>query len=295
MGKVVVTGGAGFIGSHLVDRLVADGYDVHVIDNLYSGKKENVNSKAALHIADIRSLDEIRPLFKDAVAVFHLAAYPSVQYSIEFPLETNEINVLGTQNVLIAANEAKVGKLIYSASCAAYGDQERAPFTEDMSPMPKSPYGMHKYIGEVYARVWSEVYGLPTVSLRYFNVYGERQKADGAYASVVARFLKLRKEGQALTITGDGEQTRDYVHVSDVVEANMKAFKSDKVGKGEVVNIGSGKEISVNTIAKLVGGEVKYVPARLEPRRALADITLAKRLLDWEPEVLPEEGIKQLL
>ncbi|MBX4199264.1 NAD-dependent epimerase/dehydratase family protein [Candidatus Parcubacteria bacterium] len=291
MQKVIVTGGAGFIGSHLVERLIAESYDVHIIDNLSTGKRENVNPKATLHVADTRHLDDIKKIFEGAVAVFHMAALPSVQYSIEHPLETNEINVLGMQNVLISAAEAKVGRLVYSASCAAYGDQKQMPFTEDMPPMPLSPYGMHKYVGEVYARVWSEVYKLETVSLRYFNVYGPRAKSDGAYASVIARFIALRAEGKPLTITGDGEQTRDYVHVSDVVEANMRAMKSDKVGRGEVINVGYGKEISVNAIADIVGGEKQYVPERLEPKRVLADITKAKALLDWQPKVAPEEGI----
>jgi len=170
--KVVVTGGAGFIGSNLVDALIERGFEVHIIDNLSGGKKENINPKAIMHLADITDLKTIKPIFKDAEFVFHLAALPRVLYSIEHPDETNLVNVEGTLNVLIAAAEAKVKKLIYSASSSAYGDQIKMPLTEDLPAMPKSPYGLQKYVGELYCRLWSEIYELPTVCLRYFNVYG---------------------------------------------------------------------------------------------------------------------------
>lgn len=279
----------------MVERLLSEGYEVHIIDNLSTGRRENVPNGAIFHEVDIRSLDSLKPIMEGAKYVFHMAALPSVQYSIEHPEETHEINVVGMQNVLIAAAGAKVERLVYSASCAAYGDQAVMPLQEDMSPSPKSPYGMHKYVGEVYAKVWSEVFGLPTVSLRYFNVYGPRQKNDGAYASVIARFLKLKNEGETLTITGDGEQTRDYVHVSDVVTANIMAAKSDKVGSGEVINIGYGRETSVNEIAQMIGGPTSHVPARIEPRRALADISRAKSLIGWEPKVSLQDGVGELL
>jgi len=164
--KVVVIGGAGFIGSHITDALVEKGYEVHVVDNLSGGKKENVSSKAVFHKVDIRELDALKPLIKGATFVFHLAALPRVQYSIEHPVETNEVNVGGTLNVLIASKEGGVKRVIYSASSSAYGDQTRMPLVETMTPMPKSPYGLQKYIGEQYCKVWSEVYGLKTVSLR---------------------------------------------------------------------------------------------------------------------------------
>ncbi len=292
--KVVVTGGAGFIGSNLVDALVAQNFDVYVIDDLSGGKKEFVNKEAKFFLADIRNIDEIRPIISGASYVFHVAALPRVQYSIEHPLETDSVNVGGTRNVLIASSEAKVKKLIYSASCSAYGDQSKMPLQEDMMPMPKSPYGLQKYVGEVYCRTWTEVYGLKTVSLRYFNVYGPRNSAEGAYALVIAKFLQLKAEGKPLTITGDGEQTRDFTSVHDIVRANILAMKSDKVGNGEVINIGAGNSQSVNRIAELIGGDTVHIEARLEPRNALADNSLAKKLLDWKPKVTIEEGIEEL-
>ncbi len=292
--KVIVTGGAGFIGSNLADALVAKGYDVHIIDNLSAGKKENVNPQATLHVVDVTRLEDIQPIFAGAEYVFHLAALPRVQYSIEHPVETDLVNVGGTRNVLIASAQAKVKRLVYSASSSAYGDQPKMPLTEDMAPMPKSPYGLHKYIGEVYAKVWTEVYGLSTVSLRYFNVYGPRNSAEGAYALVIAKFLKQSKEGEPMTITGDGTQTRDFTSVHDVVQANILAMESKHVGKGEVINIGAGKNTSVNEIAKLIGGATEYIPARMEPHDTLADNTLAKKLLGWKPTVTIEEGIAEL-
>jgi UDP-glucose 4-epimerase len=292
--KVIVTGGAGFIGSNLVDALVVEGFDVHVIDNLSGGKKENVNKKARLHIADITDFKKIKPIFKRAEYVFHLAALPRVQYSIEHPDITNEANVKGTLNVLMAANDAGVKKVIYSASSSAYGDQKVMPLKEDMDANPKSPYGLQKYIGEMYCKLFSEVYGLPTVSLRYFNVYGPRQSAEGAYALVIAKFLKQKAEGKPMTITGNGKQTRDFTHVSDIARANVLAMKSKKVGKGEAINIGCGRNQSVNKIAELIGGKTAYIPARLEPKDTLADNKLAKKLIGWTPKVKIEEGISWL-
>lgn len=292
--KVVVIGGAGFIGSHVTDALVARGYDVHVVDNLSGGKKENINPKSVFHQADIRELDSIKPIIKDAKYVFHLAALPRVQYSIAYPEETHAVNVTGTLNVLIAAKEGGVKRVIYSASSSAYGDQKMMPLVETMTPNPKSPYGLQKYIGEQYCRVWSEVYGLESVSLRYFNVYGPRMNPDGAYALAIGKFLKQRKERKPLTIWGDGTQTRDFTNVRDVVRANLLASESKKVGKGEVINIGAGRNFSVNQLAKLIGGEVVHEPPRLEPHDTLADNSLAQKLLGWKPGVTLEEGIKEL-
>ncbi|NQV88305.1 MAG: NAD-dependent epimerase/dehydratase family protein [Parcubacteria group bacterium] len=292
--KVIVTGGVGFIGSNLVDALVDKGFDVHVIDDLSGGNKKNVNKKATLHVVDIRNISKLKPIFKKTDYVFHLAALPRVQYSIEQPIETNDVNVVGLQNVLVASKEAGVRRLVYSASSAAYGDQDKMPLTEDMLASPKSPYGLQKYVGELYCRLWSEVYNLSTVSLRYFNVYGPRQSAEGAYALVIARFLKQRVENKPMTITGDGEQTRDFTHVRDVVRANILAMESKKVGKGEVMNIGSGKNYSVNKIAELIDGPTKHIPARFEPKHTLADISLAKKLIGWEPKEDMEKAIKEL-
>lgn len=293
--KTVVTGGAGFIGSNLADALVQKGYEVHVIDNLVAGKKENVPSGAVFHEVDIRDLSKLKEIFKGADCVFHHAALPRVQYSIEHPIETNEINVTGTLNVLVAAKEAGVRRVVYAASSSAYGNQKKMPLSEDMLPMPQSPYALHKYAGELYCRMWSEIYGLQTVSLRYFNVYGPRQSEEGAYALVIAKFIKQKREGGVLTITGDGTQTRDFTHVRDIIEADMLAMESPKVGKGEVINIGSGDNRSVNEIARLVGGEVSYIPPRLEPHDTLADNSRARELLGWKPSVAIEDGIRELL
>lgn len=293
--KYVVTGGAGFIGSNLIEALVARGDDVHVIDNLSGGKRENVHPGAVFHELDVCDYAAIAPIIAGADTVFHLAALPRVQYSIEHPLETNEANVAGTLAVLTAAKDGGVRRIVYSASSSAYGDQETMPLEETMSAHPLSPYGLQKYIGELYCRVFSEVYGLPTVSLRYFNVYGKNQDPEGAYALVIGKFLKQRRDGVPITITGDGEQTRDFTHVRDVVRANILASESPKVGKGEVMNIGAGRNCSVNKLAELIGGPSVHVESRLEPKHTLADTTRAKGLLGWEPEVKLEDGIQELL
>ena len=292
--KVVVTGGAGFIGSHIVDELVTQGFDVHVIDNLSGGNDENVNPKATLHVTDIRNYDIIASIIEGAKYVFHEAALPRVQFSIENPMETQSVNVDGTLAVLRAAANGDVEKLIYAASSSVYGNQNSMPLTEDMNAKPLSPYGFQKYIGEHICRVWSEVYALPTVSLRYFNVYGPRASHEGAYALVIAKFLKQRSEGGPMTITGDGEQTRDFTHVRDVVKANLLAAMSYTIGGGEVINIGAGNSATVNKIAELIGGETEYIPPRFEPKHTLADNSRARDLLGWNPRVTLEEGIEEL-
>ena len=292
--KMIVTGGAGFIGSNLVDALVEKGFEVHAIDDLSNGIKENVNRKAILHITDITNLKKIKPIFKDAKYVFHLAALPRVQFSIEHPIESHDANVNGTLNVLTASVEAKVKRVIYSASSSAYGDQKRLPLMEYMTPNPKSPYGLQKYVGELLCKTWSEIYKLETVSLRYFNVYGPRHRSEGAYALVIVKFMEQSYNDEPMTITGDGKQTRDFTNVKDVVQANLLAMTSKKVGKGEVINIGAGRNQSVNRIAKLISGEVRYIPARLEPKNTLADNRLAKKLLGWKPTIKIEDGIEEL-
>lgn len=293
--KVIVTGGAGFIGGNLTKALIEKGFDVHVIDNLSAGKKENVPVGATLHEKDITDFDSIKDLFVGVDYVFHLAALPRVQFSIEYPIESNDANVTGFVNVLTAAKDAKVKRVVYSASSSAYGDQDVLPLVETMEASPKSPYGLQKYIGELYCRLFSEVYGLPTVSLRYFNVYGPGQSSEGDYALVIAKFMKLKEEGKPLTITGDGKQTRDFTHVSDVVNANILAAESNNVGKGEVMNIGAGDNVTINKIAELIGGEIMYIPARLEPKDTRADFSLAKKLIGWEPTISIDKGIKDLL
>jgi nucleoside-diphosphate-sugar epimerase len=290
--KHLVTGGAGFIGSNLVDALIERGDEVVVIDNLVAGKKENVHEKAVLHELDIRDLEAIKPLFNGVDYVFHFAALPRVQFSIENPIDTHDVNVNGTLNILLAAKDAGVKKVVYSASSSAYGDQEEMPLKETMEPNPLSPYALHKYIGEMYCKIFSEIYKLPTVSLRYFNIYGKRQSLEGAYALVMGIFVRQLKAGEPMTITGDGEQRRDFTSVVDAVRANIMAAESGNVGQGEVLNIGRGKNYSVNELAKILGGETKHIEPRIEPRETLADNSKAKELLGWKPTVELEEWLK---
>lgn len=294
MKKAVVVGGAGFIGSHVTDALIEEGYEVAVIDDLSAGKKEHVNEKAALHVLDMRDQAAIEPIFKDVDVVFHLAAKPRVQYSIEHPDETNNINIGGTVSVLMSAQKNNVRRVVYSASSSAYGNQETLPLTEDMKPDPLSPYGLQKYVGELYMKLFSGVYGLETVSLRYFNVYGPRLDPEGQYALVIGKFLKQSKAGEPMTVYGDGENTRDYTHVKDIVNGNIRAAMSDNVGKGEVLNLGAGRQVTVNELTQLIGGSVTHLEPRLEPKYTLADTTRAKTLLGWEPTISIEEGIAEL-
>lgn len=287
--KCIVTGGAGFIGSNLVDELIKKGDEVIIIDNLSTGKKENINQKAEFHEVDMRDLEKIKPLFKGVDYVFHLAAAARVQPSIQDPITYNDINLNGTLNILVAAKDAGVKKVIYSASSSAYGDQKIMPLREDMPVHTLSPYGLQKYMGELYCRLFSDIYGLPTVSLRYFNVYGNRQLLEGAYCLVMGIFVHQRLAGEPMTIVGDGEQRRDFTSVVDTVRANILAAESDKVGKGEVINIGRGKNYSVNELAKMIGGPTVNMPPRIEPKETMADNSFAKELLGWEPTVnLPE-------
>lgn len=289
MSKCLVTGGAGFIGSNLVDELIKKGEEVIIIDNMSTGKKENINPQAEFHEVDIRNLFAIKPLFKGVDYVFHLAAAIKVQLSIEDPITYNDINLNGTLNILVAAKDSGVKKVIYSASSSAYGDQKEMPLREDMLANTLSPYGLQKYVGELYCRLFSDIYGLPTVCFRYFNVYGKRQLLEGAYSPVVGIFVRQRLAGEPMTIIGDGEQKRDFTSVVDTVRANILAAQSTKAGKGEILNIGSGRSYSVNEIAAMIGGPTINLPARLEPKESLADNSLAKELLGWEPTVnLPE-------
>ena len=293
MAKCLVTGGAGFIGSNLVDALIEKGHEVLVIDNLSTGKRENLNPKAKFFEEDLRNFERIRPIFDGVDFVFHEAALPRIPLSIAKPKETNDINVGGTLNALIASKEAGGKKIIYGASSSAYGRQSQLPIREDMPCLPINPYGLQKYVGELYCKVFYEIYGISTVSLRYFNVYGPRQPKEGAYVPVVGRFLTQKKEGQPLTVTGDGGQTRDFTHVYDVREANILAMESEKVGQGEVINIGSSHNYSINELAKLISDKIDYIPLPAgEMRDTLADISKAKELLGWEPKEKMEDFIQ---
>ncbi|MEK7482434.1 MAG: SDR family oxidoreductase [Patescibacteria group bacterium] len=292
MAKVLVTGGAGFIGSNLVDALINEGHQARIIDNLSTGKKENLNPKADFFEADLRDYAKIRPVFEGVDFVFHEAALPRIQYCIEQPKESNDVNVGGALNALLASKEAGVKKFIYAASSSAYGNQPSLPLKETMACSPLNPYALQKYVGELYCKIFWEIYKLPTVCLRYFNVYGPRASQEGAYALVIGAFLSQKKESKSLTITGDGEQSRDFTWVFDIVRANLLAMNSDKVGRGEAINIGGGKNHTINSLAQMVGGETTHIPPRPgEIRDTLADISLAKELLGWEPQVSLAEGI----
>jgi len=288
MAKCLVTGGAGFIGSNLVDKLINRGDEVIIIDNLSTGKKENINPKADFRELDLCNLDDIKPVFINVDFVFHEAALARVQPSIEDPIKYNNNNVNSLLNVLVSACDAKVKKVIYASSSSIYGDQKKMPLTEDLPGDPISPYGLQKYIGEQYCRVFSYVYKLPTVCLRYFNVYGSRMATDGAYASVISIFGQQRKNGQPMTIAGDGTNLRTYTYVKDIVRANILAAESD-VDDGRGINTGQSTEYDVNQIAEMIGGSTTNISARIEPKRNLCSNDLAKKLLDWEPVMdLPE-------
>ena len=293
--RILVTGGAGFIGSHLVDRLIKENHKVVVIDNFTTGKKENVNPQADFYNLDICDFEKIKPLFENIDFVFHLAAIPRVPVSVEDPVGTSKVNILGTINVFKAAIEAKVKRIIFASSSSVYGNQEKLPFKEDMKPNPISPYALQKLVGEQFAKLFTKLYGIPIISLRYFNVYGPRIDFNSDYSLVIGKFLKQKAEGKPLTIFGDGEQTRDFCYIDDVVDATIKAMESEKLEGGEVINIGSGKSYSINYLADLIGGKRKYLaPRKGDVKHTQADITLAKKLLAWQPRVSFEEGLKRV-
>ena len=296
MSLYVVTGGAGFIGSNLTDELIRQGHKVRVLDNLSTGKEANLNPAAEFFNLDFTNLEAIRPVFEGADGVFHMGARPSVPYSVENPVESTMVNIVGTINVLTAARDAKVKRVVYSASSSAYGNQPILPQKTEMTPDPLSPYAIQKYFGELMARQFAKHYGMETVSLRYFNVYGPRMNDTGAYVAVFTIFLRQHREGKPLTVFGDGETSRDFTHVSDVVAANIAAMNSPKVGKGEVLNAGAGGRTTINNIVKMFGDECVH----LDPRpgdvpRSQADITITKELLDWEPKIAFQDGLREWL
>ena len=292
--KYIVTGGAGFIGSNLVDLLIDEGHEIDVIDNFSSGKKENCNEKAIYHnidISDQSNYDELKKILVKSDGVFHLAALPRVQESIDNPLHFEKNNTLSTINILKACADMNVKRLVYSASSSAYGNTINLPSKEEDPIDPISPYAMQKYYGEVACRMFANVYGIETVSLRYFNVYGERQSLEGAYALVMCVFARQRLNNEPMTIRGDGEQRRDFTHVKDIAKANLLAMISEKVGAGEVINIGNSDNRSVNQIAAMIGGPTVTVDPVVEPRETLADNSKAKNLLGWSPSIIIEEWV----
>jgi len=304
--EILVTGGAGFIGSHIVDRLLDEGFKVRVLDNLSTGDKKNLaqhqNKKSFQFIeGDIRNFDLVKKTVKGVDAVFHEAALVSVTRSVENPLLSNEINVTGTVNLLKACVDAHVKRFVYASSCAVYGDTETLPNHENLAPKPLSPYAVEKLAAENYAKVFHNVYGLETVSLRYFNVYGPRQKY-GPYSGVISIFINRLLENKPPIICGDGKQTRDFINVKDVVEANMLAL-SKREAVGEVFNISTGEATAINklteTIQKIME-KTDLKPVHAEPRpgdikHSYGDITKARRNLKYEPKVQLEKGLSELV
>jgi UDP-glucose 4-epimerase len=295
--KVAVTGGAGFIGSNLVDLLVARGHDVLVIDNLATGDRRNLNPAAPLVEVDV-AVDShgLANALTGREVVFHMVALPRIARSIEDPVGTHATNVTGTLRVLKAAVDTGVRRVVYSSSSSVYGDQPVLPLTEDMPPNPLNPYACQKFMGELYARNFQRMFGLEAVILRYFNVYGPRQVMEGAYKLVIGIFMEQRQQGKPLTVHGDGQQTRDFTWVGDVARANVLAGESEQVGRGEIINIGSGRETSVNHVAELVGGPVVHVaPRGFDERFKRAGIERARTLLGWQPEIDIDAGVRRLL
>jgi UDP-glucose 4-epimerase len=294
----VVTGGAGFIGSHMVDLLLSRGYQVRVIDNLVGGRLANLeqhqnDEKLTVEEMDIRDLKPSQSIFSDAKLVFHFAGIGDIVPSIDNPAEYMSVNVQGTVQVLEAARNAGVGKLVYAASSSCYGLAD-TPTTEDHPISPEYPYALSKYVGEMSAYHWHNVYGLPVNSVRIFNAYGRRSRTSGAYGAVFGVFLKQKLAGKPFTVVGDGTQTRDFVYVTDVAKAFLLAAETNLVG--EAFNLGAGNPQSVNRLIELLKGEVTYIPSRPgEPACTWANITKIESELGWKQEVSFEEGVSRIL
>jgi nucleoside-diphosphate-sugar epimerase len=300
--RYLVTGGAGFIGSNTVDELVRRGHSVVVLDDLSTGKEENladVRSKITFVKGSITDLEAVQKAIHQAEYVIHLAARTSVPRSVKDPLETNRINVEGTLNVLVAARDNKVKRFVFAASSSAYGETPTLPKVESMEPNPISPYGVAKYVGELYASVFSRCYGVETVCLRYFNIFGPRQDPDSPYSGVLSRFAAAFLAGEPPVVYGDGEQTRDFTFVENAVQANLLACEAPGVS-GQVFNVGTGGRVSLNqTLQLLRGMAAKRLPAKFEPPRegdirdSQADISKAKEMLGYEPMVGFREGLER--
>ena len=293
--KAIVTGGNGFIGSHIVDALVRDGNfdEVRVIDNQSSDSHEqfyfNRDKKVVNFVYDIADYNLIRPIFDDVDVVFHLAAESRIQPAILNPTLAAKTNVTGTCNVLQAAREAGCDRVIYSSTSSAYGLVNTPPLKEDMPKDCLNPYSVTKVAGEELCKMYTDLFGLKTITFRYFNVYGDRQCTKGQYAPVIGLFLRQKESGEKMTVVGDGLQTRDYTNVADVVQANLLAMKVKK-GFGEIYNIGTGKEYSILDLVKMIGGEFKHIPERIgECRFTRADISKAKSVLGYNPKVKLED------
>ena len=295
--RCLVTGGAGFIGSNLVNELIKDGHEVIIFDNYSTGKKENVNPKAKFFLVDVsQSLyfqnDTMKDVMTGVDVVFHTAAMARVQPSIDNPIDFNNVNVNGTLNMLKACVDYGVNRFVYSSSSSVYGNVEQLPIKEDYETNPMSPYALQKLIGEQYCKLFSELYNLETVCLRYFNVYGDNMSLEGAYKLVIPIFTDQLLRGAPMTIRGDGEQRRDFTYVGDVVDANIRAGFYEHPMWGEVFNVGNGDNRSVNDIADMMGGSRVHVKPVIEPRETLADNNKIKQKLNWKPKTKIEDWIK---
>ncbi|MSR83324.1 MAG: SDR family oxidoreductase [Candidatus Latescibacteria bacterium] len=302
MARYLVTGGAGFIGSHLCRRLVAEGHAVRVLDNLSTGKRANLEGvEVDWAVGDLRDEALLAAALRGVEYVYHHAAIASVAVSVAQPLLEQEVNVVGTLRLLEAARQAGVRRLVFAASAAAYGNNPESPKREGMRPEPASPYGLSKVAGEYYCRIYSEIFGLETVCLRYFNVFGPRQDPASPYSGVISLFVKRLLLGQPPIIQGDGEQSRDFVYVEDVVQANLRASQVDQA-RGEVYNIGCGCSTTIKELAGLLnqllgtGLEPEFAPARPgDVRRSLADISRACAGLGYAPAFTLTEGLARTL
>jgi nucleoside-diphosphate-sugar epimerase len=300
--RYLVTGGAGFIGSNTVDELVRRGHGVVVLDDLSSGKEDNlaeVRSKITFMKGSITDIEAVQKAMVQADYVIHLAARTSVPRSVKDPVDTNRINVDGTLNVLVAARDNKVKRVVFAASSSAYGDTPTLPKSEDMQPVPISPYGVSKYVGELYAQTFGRCYGLENVCLRYFNIFGPRQDPDSPYSGVLSRFSAAFLDSTPPVVFGDGEQTRDFTYVDNAVLANTLACEAPSAS-GRTFNVGTGHAVSLNQVLQMLQKasgktlETKYEPSREgDIRDSLADIRLAKEFLGYEPAVLFEEGLER--
>ncbi|MDQ1280686.1 MAG: family oxidoreductase [Thermoproteota archaeon] len=303
--RIIVTGGAGFIGSHLAEALLKEGAEVIVLDDFSSGKQSNLehsmkNENFTFYRGDIRDKEIISKLFKEVDVVFHEAAQINIKKSVEDPITTNDVNVNGTLNILKACVDNRVKRLIFASSCAVYGDSETLPIGEDTALKPISPYAASKLAAENYVRAFHRIYGLETVCLRYFNVYGPRQTL-GPYSGVIPIFIDQLLKGEQLMIFGDGEQTRDFVNVKDIVEANVCALKTKAIG--EVFNVATGQATSINELAQLlqkITGRTELKPKHAEPRtgdidQSYADISKSEKLLGYKPKTSLQQGLTELV
>jgi len=298
----LVTGGAGFIGSHITDRLLADGHRVRILDNFSTGKRENIPDSAAVEVieGDVGDYETVRRAMEQVDIVFHEAAIASVPETVGNPLASERVNYRGTLNILEAARQAGVKRVMFACSAAVYGDLPELPKTEDMPVKPLTPYAIDKLASEHACQAYYHLYGLETVSLRYFNVFGPRQDPSSPYSGVISIFTEHLSHGKQPTIYGDGEQTRDFVYVADVVEANIKASAAP-MAAGKAINIAAGGKLSINDLLKTICNikgqpfEPHYKPGREgDIKHSRADISVAREYLDWQPQVGFEAGLREL-